>query len=110
VTEEQFAIQWDRLSDDDIVDRFAGVTMWKANGQRAPHKPLLILWSLARLQRGESRLVPYSDLDGPFRMLLRDFEPSRKSYHPEYPTHHCLFRLPQLRGQFFIRIDKLSAL
>ena len=88
MTEEQFAIQWDRLSDDDIIDRFAGVTMWKANGQRAPHKPLLILWSLARLQRGESQLVPYSELNSPFRKLLRDFGPSRKSYHPEYPFWH----------------------
>jgi len=82
------SMYWNQLSDDEIVDRFAGVTMWKANGQRAPHKPLLILWSLARLQRGESRLMPYSELNGPFRNLLRDFGPSRKSYHPEYPFWH----------------------
>ncbi len=76
------------MADDEIIDRFAGVTMWRANGQRAPHKPLLILWSLARLQRGESRLVQFADLDGPFKKLLRDFGPPRKSYHPEYPFWH----------------------
>lgn len=25
-------------TDDEVVDRFAGVTVWQANGQRAPHK------------------------------------------------------------------------
>jgi len=82
------SIDWESLTDDEIVDRFAAVTVWKASGQRAPHKPLLILWSLARLQRGESRLVLFAELDEPFRQLLRDFGPPRKSYHPEYPFWH----------------------
>jgi putative restriction endonuclease len=82
------SIDWESLTNDDIIDRFAAVTVWKANGQRAPHKPLLILWSLARLQRRESRLVLFADLDEPFRQLLRDFGPPRRSYHPEYPFWH----------------------
>ena len=81
-------VNWSSMTDDAIVDRFAGVTMWKANGQRAPHKPLLILWSLARLQRGESRLISFTDLQEPFKKLLREFGPSRKSHHPEYPFWH----------------------
>jgi putative restriction endonuclease len=79
---------WSSMNDDQIVDRFSGVTVWRAAGQRAPHKPLLILWSLAKLQRGEDRLVKYEELDGPFRKLLHDFGPPRKSYHPEYPFWH----------------------
>jgi putative restriction endonuclease len=79
---------WSTLTDDEIVDRLASITVWKANGQRAPHKPLLILWSLARLQRGDDRLVPFAELDEPFRRLLRDYGPPRKSYHPEYPFWH----------------------
>ena len=40
------------LPEDEIVERFAGVTVWKQGGERAPHKPLLLLWTLARVQRG----------------------------------------------------------
>lgn len=87
------------MIDDQIIDRFANVTVWKGNGQRAPHKPLLILWSLARLQRGEDRLIPFAELDEPFKKLLRDFGPPRKSFHPEYPFWHMqsdgLWEIPQ---------------
>ncbi len=64
---------------------FENLTVWKRGGQRAPHKPLLALYALGRCQRGEGRLVPYSDVDRDLRKLLREFGPQRKSYHPEYP-------------------------
>ena len=49
----------DALADGEIVERFAGVTMWRANGQRAPHKPPLILRALAAVQqRAEVREEP----------------------------------------------------
>jgi len=53
--------------------------------QRAPHKPLLILFALGKLQRENQRLIPYSEIDGKLTSLLREFGPSRKSYHPNYP-------------------------
>ncbi|MBK7645320.1 MAG: HNH endonuclease [Planctomycetes bacterium] len=52
---------------------------------RAPHKPLLVLLALGRLQRREARLLEYASLDEPLARLLRTFGPRRKSYHPEYP-------------------------
>ena len=93
------AVYWQQLTDDDLTDRFASVTVWRAGGQRAPHKPLLILWSLARLQRGEDRLVPFADVYDPLKKLLRDFGPPRTSFHLEYIFWHLqsdgLWVIPQ---------------
>ena len=68
-----------------ILAHFQGLTTWQQKGQRAPHKPLLILYALGKLSRGEDRSIPYRELDQPLRDLLIEFGPSRKSYHPEYP-------------------------
>lgn len=33
------------------MDQFRGLTVWKRCGERAPHKPLLVLLALGYLQR-----------------------------------------------------------
>ncbi|NOU94878.1 restriction endonuclease [Paenibacillus sp. LMG 31456] len=60
------------------------LTIWKKNGQRAPHKPLLLLYALGRLQHNETSL-PYEQVRLKLKKLLTEFGPSRKSYHPEEP-------------------------
>jgi putative restriction endonuclease len=62
--------------------------MWKKNGKRAPHKPLLLLLALGRVQRRERRLVAFSEIEGKLRGLLETYGPFRHSYHPEYPFWH----------------------
>lgn len=75
----------------DLVDRreFLGrigkLNVWGASGRRAPHKPLLLLLALGRLQRGEARLVPFGEIEAPLTRLLVRFGPPRKAQHPEYP-------------------------
>lgn len=71
--------------DHQLIKAFAGVTLWKRGTERAPHKPLLLLLALARLQRGEDRLMRFADIEDPMRRLLDDFGPPRKRSHPEYP-------------------------
>ena len=61
---------------------------WERGGQRAPHKPLLLLYALGRLQRGEVGPVLFGELEGQVGHLLREFGPARRSYHPEFPFHH----------------------
>lgn len=68
-----------------IEDCFSGITVWKRGGQRAPHKPLLVLYAIGRLLRGEGRFVSYFDVDRDLKRLLVEFGPNRKSWHPEYP-------------------------
>jgi putative restriction endonuclease len=76
------------MTRDEVLDQLTHVTQWKRGGERAPHKPLLLLLALARCSRGESREVAYREIDGPLQALLREFGPSRKSVHPEYPVWH----------------------
>lgn len=69
-----------------IKARFQKLTLWKRGGERAPHKPLLSLFALGRLQSGKpERFIPFSEIDREVGRLLREFGPDRKSYHPEYP-------------------------
>ena len=68
-----------------LIDKIKDINVWKKHGQRAPHKPLLILMSLARCFNNEDRLIDYSLVDQELRQLLIDFGPPRKSIHPEFP-------------------------
>lgn len=70
---------------DEFLQRLQSLNVWKRNGERAPHKPLLVLLALASCIRGEPRLIPYSAIDKPLQELLREFGPPRKAFHSEYP-------------------------
>lgn len=67
-----------------ILDRLAAISVWKQGDQRAPHKPLLILYALGRWQRGLKE-VSFLDAEPHLTDLLRRFGPRRKSDHPEQP-------------------------
>ena len=69
----------------ELKSQIEGVNVWKKGAQRAPHKPLLLLYALARSRRNRDRFIPYTEVDEKLRQLLIDFGPTRKSYHPEYP-------------------------
>lgn len=65
--------------------RFQRLNIWRRGGERAPHKPLLVLYALGRLSRGEYGRIPFSEVDPVLHELLAEFGPPRKSHHPEYP-------------------------
>ena len=69
----------------DWLTRLSGLNQWKKGGQRAPNKPLLLLYALGRLyNEGDSRVVFESD-EIRLRQLLEDFGPPRPRGHsPEY--------------------------
>ena len=73
------------MSARDIWLRFQALKIWHSNGLRAPHKPLLALWAIARCLRGESRLVPFALVDDELERLLGAFGPRRKTVHTEFP-------------------------
>lgn len=70
---------------DHFLKQLENLNVWKRGDQRAPHKPLLLLWYLGHVQRGGERLVPFSELYDPLRNMLIEYGPPRKSFHPEYP-------------------------
>lgn len=69
----------------EILDRFASLQVWQRGGERAPHKPLLVLLALGRLLRSGQRLLPFHEVDEALGHLLREFGPARRTVHPEYP-------------------------
>lgn len=69
----------------DLLERFARLQVWRRAGERAPHKPLLVLFALGRLLSGHERLAPYPVIDDALGRLLREFGSVRRSVHPEYP-------------------------
>jgi putative restriction endonuclease len=73
------------MRNDQIKTLFDQIAVWKKGGQRAPHKPLLILYALSLCLQKKDRLIPYTEIDEKLRQLLVEFGPTRKSYHPEYP-------------------------
>jgi putative restriction endonuclease len=62
---------------------------WQRGGERAPHKPLLLLYALGRLQQTGLPSVPFADAEGDLRRLLEEFGPPR-STSPAYPFHHLV--------------------
>jgi hypothetical protein len=78
------------LGDGDVllraVDRLSD---WKRGEERAPHKPLLLLLALARIQRGEPRLMRFADIDSDLKKLLRDSGPREPAYIPSTPSSGC---------------------
>jgi putative restriction endonuclease len=68
-----------------FLERIQALNVWRQGGQRAPHKPLLLLYALARVSRAEDRLVSYEEASAPLRRLLAEFAPAREILHPEYP-------------------------
>ena len=74
-----------KLKTDEILDQFRSLTIWNSGTERAPHKPLLVLWAIGRCLEGRDRLASYETIAPKLKTLLRDFGPHRKVYHPEDP-------------------------
>lgn len=69
-----------------ILQRFETLQQWRSGGERAPHKPLLVLYAIGKLLRGEDRLISYTDdIEGNLGNLLREFGPRRDRYNPQFP-------------------------
>ena len=70
----------------EVLDTFENIRRAQRAGAFAPHKPLLILLALARVQRGEPRMVEFSAIDEKLKQLLAEFGPSSAA-----KSRHCPF-------------------
>jgi putative restriction endonuclease len=73
------------MPEDPVLAAFARLKVWVKNGQRAPHKPLLVLLALGRWAAGDRGPLKFADIEPRLRDLLVEFGPPRKSHHPEFP-------------------------
>ncbi|NMB42064.1 MAG: restriction endonuclease [Firmicutes bacterium] len=68
-----------------LTGEIKNIRIWQKGDERAPHKPLLLLYTLGRVSRDEPRLAPYSEAREDLRKLLIEFGPYRRAYYPSYP-------------------------
>lgn len=71
-----------------FLDKLGALRTNVHKGQRAPHKPLLLLLALGRVLDGKERLVAYREVQEPLTRLLQDYGPKRNHYHPNLPFWH----------------------
>ena len=86
------------LNADQTLALFDGLRRAQTQGRYAPHKPLLVLLALARIQRGELRLVPFAQVDQPMQNLLAEFGPTGATKSRHYPYWHLDRTLWQVNG------------
>ncbi|MBB5775071.1 putative restriction endonuclease [Nonomuraea jabiensis] len=71
----------------DWIERVAELRRWTRGGERAPHKPLLLLYALGHFQRNGNRPIPFSAAEAELKKLLKEYGPPRDT-SPGYPFHH----------------------
>jgi putative restriction endonuclease len=71
----------------------------RGGGERYPHKPLLLLWLLGRMQQHQTSACSYEEAEKPVSRLLDDFgPPSNKRYRAAMPFVHLESDLWELTG------------
>lgn len=70
---------------EEIARKFETLRVWQRGDERAPHKPLLVLYAIGKLLQGRDRLLRYSEVDEKLGILLREFGPRRRAYHTQLP-------------------------
>ncbi|GAA2400851.1 HNH endonuclease [Nonomuraea africana] len=71
----------------DWIERIAGIRRWTRAGERAPHKPLLLLYVLGRFQHHGNQPIAFSAAEAELKRLLKEYGPARDT-SPGYPFHH----------------------
>jgi len=72
----------------EVLDAFENIRRAQRAGVYAPHKPMLILLALARVQRGELRMVEFAAIEALLKQLLAEFGPSSAAKSRHYPFWH----------------------
>ncbi|MSQ65972.1 MAG: hypothetical protein EXR37_06485 [Limnohabitans sp.] len=71
-----------------VLQAFDRIRRAQTGAGYAPHKPMLILLVLARVQHGQSRLVHFSDIDAKLKEVLTEFSPGSAAKTRHYPFWH----------------------
>jgi putative restriction endonuclease len=86
------------LDRETLLARFDGIRQFARGGRRAPHKPLLLLYALARLKHERQTQIRFKSTEAVLRPLLRTYGPWGGEAHVFYPygrlVNDRLWRLP----------------
>ncbi|MEK2084665.1 hypothetical protein WOB61_19135 [Vibrio parahaemolyticus] len=70
----------------ELIDKIQTISRWRRGDQRAPHKPLMLLYALSQYKQGHERLFKFeSEVDDQVKELLVQYGPSRKGLSPGVP-------------------------
>lgn len=85
---------------EDFLEKLASLRMApRGAGERYPHKPLLLLWLLGRMQQHGTSACTYEEAEKPVSRLLDDFgPPSKQKYRAAMPFMHLESDLWELSG------------
>lgn len=85
---------------EEFLEKLATLRMApRGRGERYPHKPLLLLWLLGRLQQRGTSACTYEEAEKPVSRLLDDFgPPSANRYRAAMPFVHLESELWELDG------------
>jgi len=83
-----------------FLEKLASLRMApRGGGERYPHKPLLLLWLLGRMQQQGNSACTYEEAEKPVSRLLDDFgPPSANRYRAAMPFVHLESDLWELSG------------
>ena len=65
-----------------LIDKIKHIKCWTQRGVRAPHKSLLILYAIGRI---DDRYIPYNEIEVDLSNLLDRFGPVRHKNNPHQP-------------------------
>jgi predicted restriction endonuclease len=68
-----------------LLARFDGIRQFARGGRRAPHKPLPLLYALARLKHDRQTEVTFNATEAIVNPLLRSYGPWGSGAHVSYP-------------------------
>jgi putative restriction endonuclease len=68
-----------------LLARFDGIRQFARGGRRAPHKPLLLLYALARLKHDRQTEIRFNATETIVNPLLRSYGPWSSGAHVSYP-------------------------
>src|SRR6478736_3652870 len=72
------------MTSDEVVEAFGRLKTGSRDGQRLPHKPLLVLLALGRWASGDHEPIPFSDVEKKLSALLLTYGP-KGAGNPQEP-------------------------
>lgn len=89
------------MSDADVVARLTSFRQYQRDGERVPHKPLLVLLALSHLAEGGTSEVPWSEAEVRLAHLIAEFGPPSRTGRPQ----SAAYPFTRLRADGVWRID-----
>lgn len=76
------------MTREEILQAFDRMRVWQRGDQRAVHKPLLVLFALARVGAGGTATIDWNEAEPRLKELLDEFGPDGSANSRHYPFWH----------------------